>query len=274
MLVGVRFIALGLLCGGLSALTQASDSDVAQRSEIDEAWRFTLFFPMVWAPSIDGDIKTGEDNVRLSVTFDDIVDNLAFGLMGEAYAHKGPWTLGLKLNYLKTEDETQTEGLSGPIFGTPIISPHDIKTDLVMSANDLIVGYRVFDNIDIYTGARFFITQLDMAISPVSGEAGLGVERNVSLADETLVDWITGISVSHHLSDKWRLSFDLDGALAGDNDKDIMWDLKFGYQFKPAANLWLGWRYLNIQNQTGEGLTAVQTDFSQSGPMLGVAFTW
>jgi len=42
---------------------------------------------MLWAPSIDGKIR-GDEPIDFSISFDDILENLSFGIMFELYANR------------------------------------------------------------------------------------------------------------------------------------------------------------------------------------------
>ena len=129
---------LALLTTGQVSQTAAADPS--------NKWDFAIVFPMIWAPEIKGKVEGGGDRIDINVPFDQIVENLNFGLMGDFYATRGKWSYALKLNYLQTKDETVTDGLNSPIWGIPIAPQHKVKTELRMSANDLLVRYQVHKN--------------------------------------------------------------------------------------------------------------------------------
>ena len=54
----------------------------------DDEWRFTIAFPMIWTPDIDGKIR-GDESIDFTIGFDDILDKLSFGMMFELYANRG-----------------------------------------------------------------------------------------------------------------------------------------------------------------------------------------
>ena len=56
-------------------------------SERADQWLFTLAFPMLWAPDVSVEIR-GDRNEDIRITFEDILDGLDFGLMGEFYTRK------------------------------------------------------------------------------------------------------------------------------------------------------------------------------------------
>ena len=69
----------------------------------DDEWRFTIAFPMIWTPDINGKIRGGEP-IDFTIEFKDILDNLSFGLMFELYANRGPYGLALRSNFMRVED--------------------------------------------------------------------------------------------------------------------------------------------------------------------------
>ena len=81
----------------------------------ERSWRFTLAFPMIWAPDIDGKIR-GDQRNDFTIPFEDILDGLHFGLMGELYATRGPFGLAARFNYLnlKTDRVKVSSGITGP----------------------------------------------------------------------------------------------------------------------------------------------------------------
>jgi len=54
----------------------------------DDQWTYTIAFPMIWAPEINGKIR-GDEAIDFTIEFKDILENLSFGLMGELYANRG-----------------------------------------------------------------------------------------------------------------------------------------------------------------------------------------
>lgn len=236
-------------------------------------WHFTIAFPMIWAPAISGEIEGGGDRIDIKIPFGDIFNDLSFGIMGEVYAQKGPWSFALKVNYMDTEDETVTPGLTSPIWGIPIAPSHRVETSLKMSANDLLVRYQVHDNLMLYTGVRHLYSKMDLDIAAL-GTGLITVNTKVNVADDHLFDWLAGAAFVHWLNDRWGVKVNGDFALAGDNDRDYSLSGLIFYKISKLNNIWAGYRYLNIGNDTDSEAGTFTVDFSQHGPMLGWAFTF
>ncbi len=236
-------------------------------------WHFTIVFPMVWAVTINGEIEGGGERVNIKIPFRDILDKLSFGIMGEVYARKGPWSFVLKVNYMDTESETVTQGLTSPIWGIPIAPSHRVETNLKMAANDLLVRYQVHDNFVLYTGVRHIYNKMDLDIAAL-GTGLIAVNSTINVADDNLFDWLAGAVFVHWFNDRWGVKINGDFAVAGDNDRDYSLNGLIFYKISKLNNIWAGYRYLSIGNDTDSEAGMFTVDFSQHGPTLGWAFTF
>lgn len=245
----------------------------AENSEDDE-WRFLLVFPMIWAPSIEGSVSSGSDVVRVDTPFDSILDGLAFGLMGDFYATKDKWLIGIRTNYLYTKESTQTKGLTGPIFGSVISPGHEITTKMHLSVNDLFFGYEVYPQLELLTGVRHTYSRVELDINALSSEGIINVNRSSLLAKEHLYDWLIGLKYNKYFNDNWGLSVSADFNLVGDNDVNRGFNLMGIYRFTEAHNLWFGYRYLNIANSIPSGTITIDIDLEEKGPQLGYAYAF
>ncbi|MGF1754321.1 hypothetical protein L4C33_12055 [Vibrio makurazakiensis] len=261
-----RFLGLSLALLLLSTSTNASSSE-------DDEWEFLMVFPLLWAPSIEGSVSTGGDVVRVDVPFESILDGLAFGLMGDFYASKGNWLIGVRTNYLYTKDSTQTSGLSGDFLG--VVSPgHDITTNLHLSVNDLFFGYEVYPKLEILTGIRHTYSHVELEVRALSDEGFININSTTVLANEHLYDWLVGLKYSEFFNDNWGISVMADFNLAGDNDVNRGFNLMGIYRFNDAHNLWFGYRYLNIANSLESGDSIIKIDLKEKGPQIGYAYSF
>ena len=243
----------------------------ATQNSADE-WHFTIAFPMIWAPDINGKVEGDGNRVDINVPFDQITENLDFGFMGDFYASKGKWSYALKLTYLRTKDETVTDGLQTPNWGIPIAPQHQVKSELQMSANDLLVRYEVHKNLLLYTGVRHFFTRLTMDITPL-GSGIIAINQKLTVADENLFDWLLGISLNYKFNNHWGVMVTGDIG-TGDNDTDYSINAVVAYKINKLHNVWAGYRYLEIGNESETDGLKFDITFAQQGPMLGWAFTF
>jgi len=243
-----------------------------QETTVEDEWEFLFVFPMLWTPSIEGNVSSGQDVVRVDVPFENIWDGLAFGLMGDFYASKGKWLVGARTNYLYMKDSSETQGLTGPLTGAIISPGHKITTEMHLSVNDLFFGYEVYKNLELLTGLRHTFSRVSLDINALSNDGIVNINGSSILADEHLFDWLLGLKYNHYFNDQWGIAVSADFNVAGDNDVNRGFNLMGIYRFTKAHNLWFGYRYLNIANTTQSGSVELQIDLVEKGPQLGYAY--
>ncbi|SES94709.1 hypothetical protein [Thalassotalea agarivorans] len=269
--VRIYFLLMLLLSAAPSI---ASKDVIGPDTKTSDEWHYVIAFPMVWAPSIDGSITSELERVDLTVPFDDILENLNWGIIGELYAQKGPWLYSLRLDFMRVKGESVTEGLTGPITGG-IISPghvYDIKLD--MAANDFLAGYEVLPGFRVFTGVRQIYAKLDVDVSPRSDDGLINISKNLNIAHDNDFDWLVGMTYRHWFSDNWGMSVGFDTKIAGESDRDNGFNVTAMYRFGELHNIWIGYRYLHIGNDVKKDDIVERTDFKQQGPQLGWAFTF
>jgi hypothetical protein len=255
---------LGCLLMPLPAMAQAEESD--------DGWRFTLLFPMIWAPEIKGDIVVGNDRYTVRIPFDEKIEDLDTGLIGEFYVHKGNWIGGVRLNYMRSKTEETTEGIKIP-GGPTLVSPHRVETTTEEGVGDVILGYRVLDSLVVYGGARQFGQKLTMDLKPLEDD-GLGFNTRLDLVDEKYRDAILGLSWTHPFNERWSLTVNADGNVAGDSDRNLFLEARAQFSISPLNNLWFGYRGSRIKLTPPTDGERITTDFKQHGPTIGWAFTF
>ena len=247
-------------------------SGTAAADQRDGSWNFTIMFPMLWAPDITGDIEVGDDRYTVKIPFDEKIEDLETGLIGEFYVHKGNWVGGLKINYMRSTSEEKTEGIKVP-GGPALVSPHRIETVTEEGTLDLIVGYYLGSGFTGYGGVRQFGQQFTLETTPLEDD-GLGIDETFKLVDESYSDAIVGLSWTGHAGDRWSFTFNGDGNIAGDSDRNYFLEGRVGFRISPLNNVWFGYRYSQIKLTPEVDGPKVVTDFRQHGPTLGWAFTF
>ena len=228
----------------------------------DDQWRFTFAFPMIWAPEINGKIR-GDESVDFTITFEDILENLKFGLMGELYANKGKYGLTFRTNYMRVEDENSRHGLADT----------RIKTEMVMGVNDLAASFRVHENVRLVTGVRQVFAKIELDIlSTIGGNEVL--DEQITITDSSKFDLLIGVNYSHWFNDRWGIMLNSDVGIAGDNDRDFSAEFRALVRISDLNNFWFGYRYLTIGSDTEMDGITYSLDMSQLGPTVGWAFTF
>ena len=225
-------------------------------------WRFTIAFPMIWAPEINGKIR-GDEQIDFTIEFKDILESLSFGLMGELYANKGPYGFAFRTNYMRVEDENSRSGLINT----------RIQTELEMGVNDLLASFEVHEKVRLVTGVRHVFAKLDLDIQAGIGP-GNGINEQITVTDDNKFDFLFGINFTHWFTDRWGVMLNSDIGVFGDNDRDFSTEFRALYRISSLNNFWFGLRYLTIGSDiTTDGID-YKVDMSQVGPTVGWAFTF
>lgn len=228
----------------------------------DDQWRFTIAFPMIWTPDINGTIR-GEERVDFTIEFKDILDSLSFGMMFELYANRGPYGLAFRSNFMRVEDENSRSGLLDT----------RIETTLDMGVNDLLASFRVHDKVRLVTGVRHLLAKLELDVYSTLGGNEI-FNETITVTDDNMFDLLVGINFNHWFNDKWGLMLNVDVGVAGDNDRNYGGDFRALYRISDLHNFWFGYRYLNIGNDSTEDGVTYEVDMDQRGLTLGWAFTF
>jgi hypothetical protein len=228
----------------------------------DDEWRFTIAFPMIWTPDINGQIRGGE-NIDFTIKFRDILENLSFGLMFELYANKGPYGLAFRSNFMQVEAENSRSGLLDT----------RVQTNLDMGINDLLASFRVHDKVRLVTGVRHVFARLDLDIYSTLGDLEI-LDETITVTDDNMYDLLLGINFNHWITDKWGLMLNADLGVVGDNDRNYGAEFRALYRISNLNNFWFGYRYLDIGNDSTEGGITYKVDMIQQGLTLGWAFTF
>ena len=274
-MAGTRAILLFLLSAfcAVSAAQNSSAEDTALEPTSppesgnplparDDQWRFTIAFPMIWTPDINGTIRNGE-RIEFTIPFDDILDSLSFGYMFELYANHGPYGLAFRSNYMRVDDENSRSG----------ILDTRIETTLDMGVNDLLASFRVHDKVRFVTGIRHVFAKLELDIYSTLGGNEI-FDETITVTDDNMFDLLLGINFNHWFNDKWGLMLNADVGVAGDNDRNYGGDFRALYRINDLHNFWFGYRYLNIGNDSTEDGITYEVDMDQQGLTLGWAFTF
>lgn len=185
--------------------------------------------------------------------------------------------LGLRVMHLDTSSGSRI-GPVGLLPGLPpLVGEYDVTVESSLFTSDVIGGYTLNDYIALYTEVRR--SGLNMRVRTCANEEGSGIVElpgRVTITDEALYDWIGGVALTAPLghSGKWRAVLEADTLIDGDNDTNYQLNGFIAHHFNERHSVWFGYRYLNmVRSMRVEG-SRVETDFVQSGPTLGWAFTF
>ena len=224
--------------------------DVSTAQESD-GWNFRIT-PYLWMLGMDGTTAALGNDVDVDMSFSDIVDVLNIALSANMELSKGKFFVVFDPMYAQVELDFAGPG-PGPVGGT-------IEVDLVIA--DLNVGYSVDENFGIYAGVRYY--DQDITIIPnLLPQIGLG---------DDWTDVILGFRVGGKVGEKWSFAGKLDGAVGGDSDFALYLQAVVLRHFGTNKHLDLGWRYYDVDYESGSGVTRFKWDVAHSGPVIG--FSW
>ena len=236
-----------LLIVTFAALSVPND---AQAQRVDESYfRVT---PYIWALSLDGatGLPTGED-LPIDASFSDLLDNLNMALMVDLeWNTSSDWFFLLDGMWASLESDISTPGPL-PLTGT---------AEIDMFLWDALVGYSLNENLGAYIGARLY----DQEVTIKTG----GIAPDVTIGDDW-TDFIIGVRVFGSLGENWSMGGRLDGAISGDSDSAINLQFIFARHFGENMHLNLGWRYYDVDYESGTGLDRYKWDVAHSGPIIG-----
>ena len=215
-------------------------------------WRFTIA-PYLVGAAMDGTVGVKGQEVTLDVPFSDIWDNLHFGAMVHFDMKNDRWLVSSDLIYMDLQQSTDVAN------GTA-------KATMTQTFVEVAGGYRVSKEFTVLAGAR--LVDLGGKLS----FTGTNADRSGSQS-KSWVDPFVGAQLNVALSDRWW--FDLHGDIGGfDVGSKLAWQAyaDVGYRASDLVSVYLGYRALDIDYESGSGSTLFRYDVLTAGPQIGVAF--
>ena len=233
-----------------------SSAGAAPDRNSDE-WQFTLAPLFLWGMNIDGSSQVGPVEAPLDLSFtDDIFENLSAVFTVHFEAHKNDLALFAEYQYTELEPSTS------------IPNGAELDIDFTNQLAELGAGYRVatWGNTDVepIIGARWTSQELKNQVR------GGPVLVDVS---ENWWDGFVGVRLWTRFNDKWTLASRGDIGAGG---SDFIWNVSFilDYQFRKWGSVFLGYRWLDYDYDSGSGPDRYAYKALQQGPLAGIAFHW
>jgi len=235
----------------LTVMVSASLWSGAVTAQESDNWKFRLT-PYLWMLGLDGTTAALGSDVDVDASVSDIADVLNIALFANMELSKGKFFVVFDPMWAQLETDFVGPGL-GVVGG---------KIDIDMFIVDLNVGYNVSENFGFYAGGRLY--DQDIKVTP-------NLLPPVSLGEDW-TDFIVGFRVGTDMSDKWSFMGKIDGAVAGDSESALYVQAVLLRHFGTNKHLDLGWRYYDVDYETGAGPTRFKWDVAHSGPVIG--FSW
>jgi hypothetical protein len=215
-------------------------------------WKFTIA-PYLVGAAMDGTVGVKGHDVKLDVPFSKILDNLHMGAMAHFDMKNDTWLLSSDLIYMNLQQSA--DAANGTAEAT--------MTETIF---EVAGGYRTSKEFTLLAGARY--VDLGSKLSFTGAHADWSGDQSKSW-----VDPFVGAQINVALSDRWW--FDLHGDIGGfDVGSKLAWQAyaDVGYKASNLVSVYLGYRALDMDYESGSGSTLFRYDVSTAGPQIGVAF--
>jgi hypothetical protein len=242
-----RILAAAILSLTLSA---SFAPGTAMAAESDD-WEFRIT-PYLWLMGLDGTTAVLGQDADVDASFSDILDRLNIALSANMELSKGNLFVVFDPFYAQLEADFAGPG-GGPVGGT-------VDVDMVIA--DLNVGYSFDENFGVYAGARYYDQDITLTANLVPQQ---------SLGDDW-TDFIVGLRAGGEVSENWSFMGKLDAAVAGDSESAWYFQAVMLRHFGTNKHLNLGWRYYDVDYESGTGISRFKWDVAHSGPVVG--FSW
>lgn len=221
-----------------------------------------------FASSITGDATIRNVESDLDISPKDILENLDVGAMGFIEHRRNKWSFIGDMAYMKLSTEST-------IAKTAVASV-SIDAELQQAIAEGFVGYRFHEadlgsasvGFDILGGARF--TYFNVSVSAQAAVLGLATSRSRE-RDEDWVDGVVGLRAQYKNDNGWGASGWVDLGL-GDDSHSVQAIGVVSHTFDNNIRLFGGYRYLNLNYETGSGSSNFELDAHFHGPMIGLAY--
>jgi hypothetical protein len=238
-------VAVGLACSPAYAADRGGDKD----------WEFQLVPMYIWGASMNGTASLGPVAAPIDMGFKDLFNALEsiFTLHFEAL-HRQKWGILADLSYM---DLAGSQSLPGNLT-----LDGGVESLMVEGA----IFYRMAGEahiIDILGGVRYTDMEISAQIT--------GRPRRTQNPD--WLDPIVGGRYGRALSEKWKVSVrgDIGGFGIGDAS-DFAWNISALLHYQPWKHVGFvgGYRLLDMDYETGSGLSRFKYDVLMHGPIFGV----
>ncbi len=233
----------GLIVAVVCAFTFGSSANAAD-------WTYTLS-PYGWGAGIDGSVSVGELSTDVEVGFDDILDNMDWGVLAAFEAHNGDSFILVDAVYITLNANSQ-------------VGPASAKVGLDELIVTAVYGVQVNDTpFAIFGGARYL--SIDTSIRDRSG-LGLSASKDIDM-----VDPILGGRMTLPVNDRagFVVTGDVGGFGAG---TDFTWEVIATVYTKITDSIVgaVGYRAMNFDHDDD----GVEMDLTMHGFLAGVHIVW
>jgi hypothetical protein len=232
----------------------------------EEPWTDLGFY--AFAIGIEGDARIRNVSADVDVGFDDILDNLDLTFMGYVEHRRDKWSFIGDLAYLKLSDDAST--------ASDNILEVELDAEVTQTTFEGFVGYRVLEReydantlgLDVFVGARY--TELEFDLDTEASLLGLSASRDRN-REEDWTDTVLALRLQYGGRMGWGGSFWVDVGDGSDSSSEQLMALAT-YRGESNWRFIGGYRYLNLEYDTGSGSSRFGVDLDYTGPMFGASY--
>ncbi|MEP1471920.1 MAG: hypothetical protein ABJK20_09075 [Halieaceae bacterium] len=237
------------------------------KSAADE-WEFKLSPLFLWGISLDADATIGTETVPLDLSFeDDVIENMDTVFTFHFEAKNDDLIFFAEYQYVKLDPSLS-------------IGAVDADVEFENTAIELGAGWEFFrsERIDweMLLGLRYLDQDVD-----VDGTLSLPEPPNgpgaLPLAVAGGDDWyhpFLGIRGDYRLGSRWSLLGRGDYGYSDSDNSLLNLSVMFDYRFKQWGSAFIGWRYQDVDYDSGAGSDRYAFDGIQQGPLMGLTLYW
>ena len=244
----------------------------AEESSVSNPWRFeaTLW---LWLTGMEGTVGVGGVTAPVDESIGDTISKLEGGLAGRFEAWKGNWGGFVDGMYVKLSDDVPA---SGPVAGGNVVVKEGIvEFGALYRLPKVTFGAAEEQELlfDLIAAGRY--TTLSNEVN-LSGAGPLGM----TLSGEATKDWVEPYLGGRVLWGNvfgWTeaLSLGVRGDIGGFGvGSDFTWNVILAAQYRLSRllSLKVGWRWYNVDFDSGSGTSRFVYDIQMSGPVLALTF--
>jgi opacity protein-like surface antigen len=206
-------------------------------------------------------LDVGQFSRSTTIDFVDVVPNWHFVFAAHAETNWQAWTGFLDLLYMSVGQSETQNGVS-------------VSTGLQQGFFEFGATYRL-GPVSLGRAGR-------LTFEPLAGgrfiwmHASLGFPNQKVSESASVIDPMIGGRLAYHIMDTVALWLrgDVAGFGISDNQTKLTYNLIAGleWRFMPRASALVGWRYMDIELEKGNGSSTFNADIEMNGPFVGVNF--
>ncbi len=250
--------------------TWAYAQETPSKEPAKSKWEFEVI-PYFWMAGVTGDVTVKGLTEHVSESFSDILHDLKFGAQGHLEARNDRWGLFFDATYLNLSTSDRVDRPIGPVKVEVGLEEWLVELGGLYQLARWPLGKEGGETalaLDVLGGGRYWYLNTDLDVTgPVLGHqfGGSGSKQ--------WIDPFVGLRARLNLTKDLLLV--LRGDVGGfDVGSRISWNgqVALGYYISRVVSVWLGYRALYVDYQSGSGLNKFAYDMTMHGPQIGVGF--